>query len=352
MSIRDVIFIVVIHCHITATLHGDQQAKPSNSEKQPDFIALAKSGTVHFKPTRAERTVPKHFRLEAHSFKFRTQFVRFSGPVRVSNVTFPSKIKTDVVENNTVHGMYFQPKGKGPFPAVVVLHILGGEFPLSQMIANSLARNQIAALFIKMPYYGERRSKTSRRRMISRNIHETVEGMTQAVFDIRRAAAWLQSRPEVNAEQLGITGISLGGIMSGLSAAAEPRFKKVAIYLGGGQLGQSLWDNPHQDVVKFRNEWIGNGGTRASFIKTLDPVDPVTHGHLLKNRKVLMVAAKNDEVISRESTIALWKSIGEKPELVWLDAGHITAAQYIFGEVIRIVAFFKPSDPELKQKLN
>jgi len=124
------------------------------------------------------------------------------------------------------------------------------------------------------------------------------------------------------------------------------------IYLGGGQLGQSLWDNPHQDVVKFRNEWIGNGGTRASFIKTLDPVDPVTHGHLLKNRKVLMVAAKNDEVISRASTIALWKSIDEKPELVWLDAGHITAAQYIFGEVIRMVAFFKPSDAELKQKLN
>src|SRR5690606_11936745 len=119
---------------------------------------------------------------------------------------------------------------------VVVLHILGGEFALSRMTANSLAREGIAALFVKMPYYGERRSRSSPRRMISRDPHETVEGMTQAVLDIRRAAAWLAARPEVDKEKLGVTGISLGGIMSSLSAAAEPRFRKVAPYLAGGNL--------------------------------------------------------------------------------------------------------------------
>ena len=58
-------------------------------------------------------------------------------------------------------------------PGVVVLHILGGEFPLSQTVASSLARAKVAAFFIKMPYYGERRSPDSSRRMLSRNPRET-----------------------------------------------------------------------------------------------------------------------------------------------------------------------------------
>ena len=62
--------------------------------------------------------------------------------------------------------------------------------------------------------------------------------MTQAVLDIRRGAAWLAARPEVDSEQLGITGISLGGIMSALGASGEPRLKNVAVFLGGGTPSQ------------------------------------------------------------------------------------------------------------------
>jgi hypothetical protein len=47
--------------------------------------------------------------------------------------------------------------------------------------------------------------------MISPKPEETVEGMTQAILDIRRAA-WLGAREEVNPDELGIFGINLGGI--------------------------------------------------------------------------------------------------------------------------------------------
>jgi dienelactone hydrolase len=260
--------------------------------------------------------------------------------VRVYKVRFPSPVETDIDVNNTVYAEYYQPAGAGPFPGCVVLHILGGEFPLSQMVANALARKGVAALFVKMPYYGERRAKDSPRRMISRDPHETVEGMTQAVLDIRRAAAWLGARPDVDEDRLGVTGISLGGIMSALSAAAEPRFRKVAIYLGGGQLAEALWALEHEDAEEFRAKWVADGGTRESFVKTLQPVDPVTYAHLLKDREVLMVAARHDEVIPPASTLALWRAIGTQPELVWLDAGHISAALYLYGEMQRLGRFF------------
>lgn len=308
------------------------------------FVPVPKEGKAKFAPTPSEHTVPERYQQAAHSFSFETEHERDSGPVKIYRVRFPSPVKTDAEVNNTVHAQYFQPAGKGPFPGVVVLHILGGDFALSQMISNGLARKGVAALFVKMPYYGERRPKGERRRMLSPDLDETVAGMTQAVLDIRRAATWLEDRPEVDAKQLGVMGISLGGIMSGLSAAAEPRFQKVAMYLAGGNLHAAIWDSGISEIQSYRERWKAAGETRESFIKKMADVDPITHAPCLKNREVLMVNAKKDEVIPKECTTALWEKIGTKREIIWLDAGHYSAALYIFGEMERLAKFFQASE--------
>ncbi len=261
------------------------------------FVAVPATGRATFTPTKAETTVPKPYQQTRHGFSFETEFERNSGPVRIFKVRFPSPVKTEVEVNNTVHAQYFQPQGEGPFPGVVVLHILGGDFPLSQMVSNGLARRGVAALFVKLPYYGERRPKGPRKRMLSQNLDETVAGMTQGVLDIRRAATWLENRPEVNGKQLGVMGISLGGIMSGLSASAEPRFRKVGMYLAGGNLHQAIWDSDRSELQGFRDQWKTAGETRESFMKKMADVDPITHAPLLKDREILMVNAKHDEVI-------------------------------------------------------
>ena len=178
--------------------------------------------------------------------------------------------------------------------------------------------------------------------MLSPNLDETVAGMTQAVLDIRRAATWLEDRPEVNGEDMGVMGISLGGIMSGLSAAAEPRFKKVAMYLAGGNLHSAIWDSRLSELKDQQAQWKAAGETRETFIKKMAEVDPITFAQCLKDRDVLMVNAKNDEVIPRECTVALWKKIGTAREIVWLDAGHYSAAWYIVGEMERLGRFFQP----------
>jgi len=318
------------------------ESKPAT----PLHVDIPAQGQVRFETTSKEAQVPKRFHLASHTFPFKCQFKRMSGPVKVYDVSFPSPVETDVKENNTVYGHYYQPEGAGPFPGCVCLHILGGGFELSEMSANALARRGIAALTIKMPYYAQRRGtgEFSRRRMISFVPEHTAAGMTQAVLDIRRAAAWLASREEVDADRLGVTGISLGGIMSALSSEAEPRFSKVAIYLGGGNLAVGIWENPHPHAKLFRKQWLEHGGTYESFVEIMSPVDPHTYGHLLKDRDVLMVAAKHDEILPPKSAVALWESIGKQPELVWLDAGHISAALYIFGETQRLTTFFSNWD--------
>lgn len=315
-------------------------AEAAEKAGAPQFTNIADRGTIRFEPGTGEPQVPERFRLARHEFDYRTQFSRDLGRVRRSRVTFPSPVVTDVVENNTVHAEYFQPRGDGPFPACVVLHILGGDFLLAETVALHLAQHGIGALFVKMPYYGPRRSPDSSRRMISLDPSESVASMTQAVLDIRRATAWLADRPEVDAARLGITGISLGGIMSALAAEGEPRLRNVAIVLGGGNFADMLWTNETRQARAFREQWIAGGGSVESFRQALAPVDPVTHGERLRGRRVLMIAAKNDEVVSPPSALALWESIGKEPELVWLDAGHYTAIRYLPRELVRLDLFF------------
>ena len=323
-----------------AAVSAEPRTPEKASRKSPEYLPLPAEGVVTFQPAEDEEHVPEHFRLTRHDFTYRCRPVKQAVRVRASQVNFPSPVETDVPENNTVHGEYFQPAGSGPFPACVVLHILGGDFLLAEAVANHLASNGVAALFIKLPYYGERRGQGSNRRMISEDPHQTVAGMTQAVLDIRRGAAWLAQREEVDPGRLGITGISLGGIMSALAAEGEPRLRNVGIVLGGGDFAEVIWSNDTDKAREFREKWAAMGGTRESFAKVLRTVDPVTYGDRLKGRRVLMIAAKNDEIVLPRCTEALHNAIGNEPELVWLDAGHYTAARYLPRELVRLARFF------------
>src|SRR5262245_21976407 len=105
-------------------------------------------GEVHFEPVANEDTVvPAPFRLEARTFAFEQKPQPGWGPeVQVSLVTFPSPVTTPYAVNNTVHCEYFRPAKPGKYPACVVLHILGGDFPLARVFANTLAKNGVCAL--------------------------------------------------------------------------------------------------------------------------------------------------------------------------------------------------------------
>ncbi len=234
-------------------------------------------GTVEFRPSRAEADLPKQFQLGPHQFDFTlTPIETASQTFRIWQLTFPSPVVTAEVNNNTVHCEYFCPLTPGPRPGVIVLHILGGDFELARLFCRSLAQQGVSALFVKMPYYGPRRTPGSPNRMVSFDPESTVRGMTQAVLDIRQAVAWLAAREEVDPGRLGIMGISLGGITSALAAAAEPRLQNICLILAGGDIGQVAWDSRH--LAPLRKRWAAQGGTRESLVELLTPVDPVTYG--------------------------------------------------------------------------
>lgn len=313
-----------------------------------DSFALADDGekptitwsVVQFVPRADEASLPPQFRLAPHHFDSQTMALPTSGSVmKVSKVTFPSPLVTPHKKNNTVHCEYFCPTAKGKKPAVIVLHILGGDFDLARIFCRALASKGVAALFLKMPYYGERRPRDSPVRMISMDPEETVRGMTQAVLDIRQAAGWLAVQDEIDPEQLGIMGISLGGITGALAAGMEPRFSKVCLLLAGGDMGEVAWTST--EMAPLRKRWDESGRTKEELFATLKVIDPVTYVRPLPGRKVLMLNASQDEVIPPACTRALWRAFGE-PEIVWWNAGHYTAIRYLGSGLARVVQFFEP----------
>jgi dienelactone hydrolase len=304
-----------------------------------DVNPSATSGVVEFTPLGDQSALPRQFRLAAHTFRFeQAPLPTLSKVMTVSKLTFPSPVVTPHANNNTVHCEYFCPTAPGRKPAVVVLHILGGDFDLARMICRALASRGTATLFLKMPYYGERRQQGSPARMVSLDVEETARGMTQAVLDIRRAAGWLASRQEIDAAQVGILGISLGGITAALAAGIEPRFSKACFILAGGGMGEVVWNAPQ--MAELRERWLAAGHTKEELFEALKPVDPVTYARPAAGRQILMFNARRDEVIPPACSVALWRAFGE-PEIVWWDAGHYTAIRYLASGVAKAADFFQ-----------
>ena len=171
----------------------------------------ARQGTVKFQPTAGEESVPEHFQLKPHTFSYQlTPGRNLLGKIASSTLTFPSPVKTPHENNNTVHCEYYRPleaKGEAAkkYPGVIALHILGGDFALSRLFCTSLASRGVAALFVKLPYYGPRRQPGVSIRMISQDPRQTVRGMTQAVLgelkaklrtSLARGAGRREGRPD------------------------------------------------------------------------------------------------------------------------------------------------------------
>jgi dienelactone hydrolase len=307
-------------------------------QARADDDRLVEHGVVDFVPTAAEASVPERFRQTANRFAWEATRMRtVTETLEVWDVTFQSPVTTPEAANNTVHAEYYSSRRAGQRPGVIVLHILGGDFPLARLFSNMLAQHGVNALFVKLPYYGPRRDPLSPRRMVSADPRETVEGMTQAILDIRRATAWLASRREIDALQLGVFGISLGGITGALAATAEPRLQNACLLLAGGDIAQTGWDAPGARVA--RDRWLAQGHSREEFVDILRAIDPVTHAAGARGKRILLLNATNDEVIPRASTESLWRALGE-PEIRWLAGGHISVMRHLLTALLTVGRFF------------
>ena len=286
-------------------------------------------------------------------FDYRIRLLAERPRFRVFRLTYPSPVKTALVQNNTIPADYYVPNNIRPGdpkrPAVICLHILDGNEPLTELVCSVLANRGIPAIAFKLPYYGSRGTVRGPDALAD-DPKLFVAAIAQAGEDVRRTIDLLASRPEVDPERIGITGISLGGIIAATTAGTEPRIHRAALILSGGDLLPIIHHAGETRDLSWMIQRLPPP-QRAEVEASITAADPLKFAAALRERaqagRVLMINAADDEVIPRPCTAKLANALGIADRVVWLEGlGHYTAVAELPRALRMTAEFFAQDLPE------
>jgi dienelactone hydrolase len=226
-------------------------------------------------------------------------------------LSFPSPVKTEIPENNTVWCRFWQPKdGAKRRPAAVLLHWLGGNFDTLEIVGLRMAENGIATLMLYMPGYGPRRPKEGpKEKLGTKDMDAMIATLRQAVLDVRRAGDWLAARPDVEPSRVGLVGISLGSIVGSLAAGVDDHFGRSVFIIGGGDLAAIVM-NGSKETAAAKARLEKDGFTIEQLRGLWKDIDPVTFASRVRPEEMLLINAEADEVIPKECTLRLATAMG------------------------------------------
>jgi fermentation-respiration switch protein FrsA (DUF1100 family) len=153
---------------------------------------------------------------------------------------------------------------EGRLPAVLVQHWLGGskeDLPIQVLLWQFATRGYVAVAID-----GRLRGERAGGRTLEAAMQETLRTgkgrpwLVDTVYDILRTLDYVQSRPDVDPERIGMTGLSEGGFETWMAAAADPRIRVVVPVVGVTRF---------QDLTANISMAAGDGNAR---VKPLRPV--------------------------------------------------------------------------------
>ena len=81
------------------------------------------------------------------------------------------------------------------------------------------------------------------------------------------------------------------------------------------------------------------GKVLGPMVKRIAPADPITCAANLKDRRLLMLAGKRDDIVPPKMAEALWQASG-KQKIVWYDCTHYGAVLYLAPALQQVLAHF------------
>ncbi len=152
-----------------------------------------------------------------------------------------------------LRGLLARPTGDGPFPVYIQNH---GSMTIEEArrspwtsiardsLSDTLARNGYVVLLLARRGYkgseGIASTYTQNEASLAdrdRSAAEVMRGAEEETGDVIAALDYLSSLPYVDKERVGVGGVSLGGLVSVMAAARDPRFKALISMAGGYRQG-------------------------------------------------------------------------------------------------------------------
>lgn len=274
---------------------------------------------------------------------------------------FTSALLTPYAVNNRVPLALLMPiEAKKSVPVVFILHYLGArDLRAERQLGHELNLRGIAAAIIALPYHLSRAPEGTRSGELAVQPDPVVltSTMVQSVLDVRRALQIVKARPDIDPNQFGVAGISLGSLVAEIAFGIEPEFKRAGFLLGGANLAHILWTSSR--VIVSRSELRSEGYTEAKLKEALKPIEPATY---LERRKennprtagnALAIGGRFDTVIPPINFRALTDALPH-PVVININTGHyggIFVQKRLLSEVATYFAdsaegktYFAPKD--------
>jgi dienelactone hydrolase len=256
--------------------------------------------------------------------------VQFTGSNRLQ---FETPWPSAFAENNVVHGrLYGCAKRWQEYPTVLLLHgwndVINHRFRFPLM-ARQFNRQGINAATLEGPFQFQRRPGQlgAWGNFLCPDILRTVEAVRQAIAETRAFAGWLRQQ---GCPAVGLFGVSLGGLLAGLTACHDARFACAVLLVPVARLDRIVEEASFCQSLRLALKGRPVGATKLNLTQCRPAIS---------KENILLIEALHDLFVPVETTEELWSAWGHTA--IWrLSCGHITvlAAPGLYGRIIRWMA--------------
>lgn len=235
----------------------------------------------------------------------------------------------------TVKLDYYEAKGEGRKPIVLVSPILGGNMIVDWFASFFASQGMHAAIVHRRkPRYDT-----------DKPLNQVEQYLRKSVIRTRQALDWLAEQPEVDARKVGSFGISYGGIVNTLTAAVEPRIQCHIIAMAGGPLADVILDSKEKAIRKYVDTAARQAGYAPEelrrALREAIRSDTLVMAPTISPDRVLLVIAYFDQVVGRRYSKNLWQALG-KPQVIYTPLGHYSTLLTIPYLKAKALQFYRP----------
>ncbi|MHB0995019.1 MAG: alpha/beta hydrolase [Elusimicrobiales bacterium] len=237
---------------------------------------------------------------------------------------------------------YYRTARPGPRPTVVVFTPFSGTKTIDAWTAVAFAKRGYNAVIV-VP--------TESLTDASRPIDQTDDLLIREAMAGRMAIDLLETFPETDKDRIYATGISMGGIRTALFFGVEPRVRKAAEIVGGGDLSGVIADTRFTMLRKVRDarmeiEGIPTLEEFRAYMQGVMTVDPLDFGCLREPEDLLMMMGEGDVFVPDVYQKKLYDAFsrpaeGRHPVAVRSGKGHLLTAADIGDQVKLSAEFFE-----------
>lgn len=151
----------------------------------------------------------------------------------------------------------------------------------------------------------------------SADLVRTLEAVRQSVTDVRSLVRYLRG---VGYEEVGLLGVSLGGVVSILTACAETDLDYVMPMVAHVDLSSAVQNSPI--LVGMKEDLERYGISMPEFNRAIERVGLQRFEPVIDKDRILIIAARDDMLLDPDRTEYLWRS-WDCPPIYWFPGGHL-----------------------------